>query len=263
MIRIAAVLGLVAALSGRADADEREAEANARFEQGLEHFRQGRYAAAIASFEAAHELLPSPELLYNIAQAYRRQGDCDHALEAYREYLAARPDASNRTKVEGYIRELGSCDPRGGDAPAPGVRVGGELDPSARSPFGQGRPDTGRLTASADRPGRTKRIVGLVTGAGGAGLLLTGAYFTHRANRADDEIDALFDSGGTWGPEHDEVVADGKRSQNISLVLYAAGSATLVTGVLLYVVGASQRSTAKLGLADIAGARGAALTWSF
>src|SRR5204863_10212398 len=48
----------------------------------LEHFD-----AAIESFTGAYALSNNPGLLFNVAQAYRLKGDCEHARDYYQRYL--------------------------------------------------------------------------------------------------------------------------------------------------------------------------------
>src|SRR5690242_10027486 len=70
-------------------------------EQAREHARQGQalhkagdYDAAITQYKVAYTLSPVPELLFNIAQAYRLKGDTRSAVFYYRRYLDAKPDGS-------------------------------------------------------------------------------------------------------------------------------------------------------------------------
>src|SRR5262245_11475239 len=91
LMRYSTMWGLLAALmvasSGVAAAELTPAEQARRLsDEGLTAFREQRYAEAIAKFEASYALAPLPLLIFDIAQAYRLQGDCAHALELYRRY---------------------------------------------------------------------------------------------------------------------------------------------------------------------------------
>ena len=63
------------------------------FEQGRDAYTEGRFEDARELFERSYERSGRPELLYNIAQAAERTRDDEHALETYRAFLEALPDA--------------------------------------------------------------------------------------------------------------------------------------------------------------------------
>lgn len=83
-----------------------DAEARSLFEAGRTAFAAGRFEAALARFQEAYELSQRPALLYNIGTAADRLRRDAQALEAFRAYLAAVPDAANRDEVESRIRVL-------------------------------------------------------------------------------------------------------------------------------------------------------------
>src|SRR5262245_58294103 len=77
----------------------------AKIQYDLGHWKQ-----AIELWVQAYETYNAPEFLFNIAQAYRQDGNCERALFFYRRYLATRPNAPNRAEVEGFMKELeGKC----------------------------------------------------------------------------------------------------------------------------------------------------------
>lgn len=78
---------------------------DAKARQGRRLYQLGRWAEAIAAFEAAYEQSGEPALLYNMAQCHRRAGQQPRAAELYAEYLRQVPDAPNRTEIEERIRE--------------------------------------------------------------------------------------------------------------------------------------------------------------
>ncbi|MBL8957567.1 MAG: hypothetical protein JNK82_42730, partial [Myxococcaceae bacterium] len=102
---------MVAALSLlvlTAAGDERRA--TALYEEGLKFYNVSDYGHAIEKFKAAYLLVEAPELLYNIAQAYRLWGGhCEGALQSYRSFLRAQPSSPRRAKVEQHIAELQKC----------------------------------------------------------------------------------------------------------------------------------------------------------
>ena len=66
-------------------------EAAAQRELGLREYAVGKWAEAIAAVRAAYELDPQPELLYALAQAQRKSGDCASATASYRAFLRTSP----------------------------------------------------------------------------------------------------------------------------------------------------------------------------
>jgi hypothetical protein len=88
-----------------APATDPEVERLARelFEQGRDAYANGQFAEARDLFQHSYDLSGRPGLLYNIAQASERMRDDQHALDVYRAYLEAVPDAPERDFVEARI----------------------------------------------------------------------------------------------------------------------------------------------------------------
>jgi hypothetical protein len=108
-------IAIVAVAASRADArptqDDKTREARRLYEQGIRHYNVTEYDSAIAAFKEAYLLSAAPELLFNIAQAYRRMGpeSCRSAVEFYRNYLNAEPNVSKHAAVQEILTELGPC----------------------------------------------------------------------------------------------------------------------------------------------------------
>jgi len=81
-------------------------EARALFDAGEIAYADGRYDAALTEFRQAFELSGRQELLYNIGLAAERLRRDQEALDAYRAYIEARPDAANRAAIESRIHIL-------------------------------------------------------------------------------------------------------------------------------------------------------------
>jgi tetratricopeptide (TPR) repeat protein len=91
----------------RARTAESPAEhAKASYQRGVEAYREGRYRDAIAEFQAANRLRPSPALHFDIGQARERLGETPEALASYAEYLRLDPQAPNRKAVERSMETL-------------------------------------------------------------------------------------------------------------------------------------------------------------
>jgi hypothetical protein len=106
------------------------------FDRGKVQYDLGRWTEAVELWKKAYETFTAPEFLFNIAQAYRHDGNCEQALFFYRRYLATRTKAPNRSEVEGHIAQLEKkCkarpeDEEGGATGPPGEGEGEEAEPA-------------------------------------------------------------------------------------------------------------------------------------
>lgn len=66
-------------------------EARSHFKKGMESITAGKYDEGIAELQKAYQLLPHPNVLYNIARAYAEAGDLDEAVTYFRKYLEGNP----------------------------------------------------------------------------------------------------------------------------------------------------------------------------
>jgi hypothetical protein len=115
------------------------------YEKGKSAYAAGRFEEAAAEFERAYAAWSAAEYLHDIAQAYRRLDRCPLAATHFERYLAAKPDAPNRTAVEGHIQALrAKCpsQPTSPSAPTPGSTSSSSSAPRDRA------------TASAPAPAR-------------------------------------------------------------------------------------------------------------
>jgi tetratricopeptide (TPR) repeat protein len=100
------VLATIGSAHAAAPSGEAEKQARALYERAEKSFDVGKFADALADYQAAYEAKPLPGFLFNIAQCYRNMGDFDRARFFFRRYLAVDPRAPNRRKVEELIGEM-------------------------------------------------------------------------------------------------------------------------------------------------------------
>jgi hypothetical protein len=148
------------------------ATAEELFDEGRKDYRLGRFADAIEKWERAYAMSELPDLLYNIALAYRQLHGVSDDVEDLRKAKAVlrnfmviaerQPDLDATDarvlmeEIDALIAKADSQPRPAGQDPEPGTDPGPKKEPTG--------PD----------PGRTLRIAGAATmGAGGA-LLLTG-----------------------------------------------------------------------------------------
>jgi outer membrane receptor for ferrienterochelin and colicin len=170
LARIVAGLVLVGAVlrAGPACADER-VEARAHFKKGMLAIADGHYGVGIEELQKAYDILPHPNVLYNIARAYVDTGDLENAIVHYKRYLEANPpDQEEVTRIIArldarlrrqqaelletqQVQGEGSTPGAGGEAlapvPAPAVQAG---VPSREAPAGPPPPASANHVAPAE-----------------------------------------------------------------------------------------------------------------
>lgn len=210
---------------------------------------QGEYARAIAAFQEAYVLAPRPGLLFNIAQAYRLQGNCDDAELMYRRYIAARPPAQERALAEQHLATVVRClKQRELD------RANGSLTAMA-----EGRGDT---TAERRARGRLTRRIGIGATIGGAVALSAAAYFGIRAYNAEQEVERRYAQGTPW-PDLEPIHERGERAATAGRWLAISGGATATTGLVMILLG--RRAERATPVSIVPARRGAQIgvAWAF
>jgi tetratricopeptide (TPR) repeat protein len=256
--------------------DTRALHARERFEAGMAHFNLDEFSEALTDFEAGYRLKPSPEFLFNIAQSYRKLNRPDKALEFYRKYLIAQPEAPNRVRVQQLIDELsrgrrpGALPP---SAPPPKPRSTVTESPPAKphptvtesppvkphptvtaAPPPSPAPSPAIVTQAEAPPkrGRTLRLAGIGVGAGGIALLALGGVFVGLAKNADNNF--LHPANGIYSPG-----AESSRTtyQALDATFFVLGGVAVATGVTLFVLGQREERQKRVALG------GRSLTVSF
>lgn len=83
-----------------------EKSATRYWQEGTKQYDLRNYTRAIGLYRKGFEAAPAPFFLYNIAQAYRLQGDCQSAIYYYKRYLSqARYVVRRDMKVEQQVRD--------------------------------------------------------------------------------------------------------------------------------------------------------------
>lgn len=149
--RIALVsAGLTLALALHATPAHADARTEARrhFKVGMELVGKKRYFEGIRELEKAYEILPHPNVAFNIAQAQAEAGNLDLAIRAYKTYLKS--DPPDRAEVSTAVQQLEEkvAAQKAGAAPATPPPTG-TSEPGAATP-----PPTGTLAGapSGERP---------------------------------------------------------------------------------------------------------------
>jgi len=234
-------------LVGAQPASAPNLEADAAYREARRLYDLREWEGAIAKFKEAYRLRPDAPSLFNIAQANRLRGDCAEALSFYKTYKRNFPAAKNIDKVDHFITEMEGCtnavkvEPAAVVTPAPVETV----------------PTTPIATPSTEDPGRTKRVAGIVIGGAGVVSLGVSLAFGLRARSAASDAETAM-TGDTWNPQ---IQARGHAAVRDSEIALAIGTAAIITGGLLYVLGREHTSEAS-HVAVVPEHQGASLVWA-
>jgi hypothetical protein len=242
-------------------------EARRRFERGVGFYNHGQFDLAIEEFRRAYQLSDAPGLLFNIAKAYRAKQDCVQALQFFRSYLRAAPDASNAGEARDLIGECERSEAATAtDSATPGPAETRLVEPPAAPPASALQP-----AATAPGPdatstggGRTLKLTGLVVASAGVALIAAGVTFALQSSSTADDLTAMARGGETWTPALRQKYDDGQSQAELATVLSIAGGAALVGGGVLAWLG-YRRAThdSELTIAPLPGGTRMVLTCRF
>jgi tetratricopeptide (TPR) repeat protein len=207
------------------------AKARTLAERGRALHDAGDYAAAITAFTQAYVIAPSPALLFNLAQAYRLQGDCEDAALMYRRYLATDPSPEGRALAEMHLASVERC-----------MHML-SLHIPVESPSGHvvTPPPREQLATAVARPapskkGQFEKDVGIGLVLGGSAALAVAAYYAVVAHDAADAVAAAYAKGAKWK----DVAPTDARGQTASTraKLFGSGGALgIAGGIATYLIG--------------------------
>jgi hypothetical protein len=109
-----------------------EDDARGLSNRGIAHFAKGEFEPALHDFQASYALNPLPDLLFDMAQAYRKLGNCELALRNYTEYLRAAPNGRMHDKAKTQVAALQECHSAAPPPPAAPATI--EEKPAAPPP---------------------------------------------------------------------------------------------------------------------------------
>jgi tetratricopeptide (TPR) repeat protein len=256
-----------------AAADDARTQAKEHFAKGKKHLDAKEYDAAIVEYQTAYDLVPIPELLFNIGQAYRLKGDKLRAYDAYQKYLDVEPNGRGSKEARKHMASLrkGAGEQRKAEEAeaarkaeedrkaeaarkaeearrAEELRRKTEAELDEPMPMGGDPREERKDRPPSRRKGRAGgglRIGGIVTAGLGVALVGGGVYFGLRASDLQSQGEERL-AGGQWDPEVANIIEDGKAAERNMLILTIAGGAAIITGGVMYYLGyrAGERSTA-------------------
>src|SRR5437868_1668528 len=104
---VVALLGGIALATSDARAESPEAAVERLANEALTAYKGADYKRAVELLEQAYDLRQVPALLYNLAKAYDKLGDIEHAYDTYRQYVdSAAADPKLKARAEARLTAL-------------------------------------------------------------------------------------------------------------------------------------------------------------
>lgn len=153
-------------------------EASKAFWSGKEYYDQGQYREAQEQFRKAYDLTNDAALLYDIAQSYRKMGQCELALQNYQQFLRVAPPSALVSQAEKHVSTLQSTCPAS-QSEEPTAAVSGETQPSAATRPASLAPLPPTATSFAMEPNTSQHVRRVMLGGSVATLaagLVTGGF---------------------------------------------------------------------------------------
>jgi tetratricopeptide (TPR) repeat protein len=257
-VNAALVVALLLLSPAAASADARwsgevPAKARALAERGRALHDSGDYTNAIVAFTQAYAMAPSPALLFNLAQAYRLQGDCDDAALMYRRYLATNPTPDRGSLAEAQLANMERCIHKLA-LHIPVETAHGTLVPPP--------PIIATTIAPESSKARIEKDVGIGMMAGGTVALGLTVYYAVQAHNASNDVSAAYAHGARW---NDVAPLDSRgRSATRSAQISGGGAALgLAGGLAVYLLGRHTEQAAPLTVSASGHGAEVAMSWAF
>lgn len=192
---------------------------------------RGDYERAIAAFKEAYVMAPSPGLLFNLAQAYRLQGNCDDAALMYRRYIATGPADDARAIADGHLQTVERCtQKRALNIPLDDNQAYLKVPPP---------PGPEKIILedrqTFEKPG-LKKDIGIGVTIGGGVALTVAAFYGMRSYGASQEVERAYARGAKWR-EIEDIHARGERSERAAKIFGIGGGLAIAGGVTLFLLG--------------------------
>jgi len=229
---LVAAMVCLAPLTARAEgkwSGEVPAKARALAERGRALHDAGDYASAIVAFTQAYAMAPSPALLFNLAQAYRLQGDCDDAALMYRRFLATGPSPDRTALAEAHLVNVERCIHK------LSLHI---PDETARGIALPPPPIDGSVTSEMPRS-RTAAIekdVGIGLMGGGTFALGLAVYYAVQSHNASTEVADAY-AHGARGSDIAPIDQRGRTASRNAAISGGAAAVGVAGGLAMYLIG--------------------------
>ncbi|HET6611632.1 MAG TPA: tetratricopeptide repeat protein [Kofleriaceae bacterium] len=86
--------------------EQRKAKSQMLYREATTQYNLGNFTKAIDLYKKSYAAWPAPVLLFNVAQAYRINGNCKDAIFFYQRYLALEKKVPSRAQIERLVDRL-------------------------------------------------------------------------------------------------------------------------------------------------------------
>lgn len=257
MVAIAVLLAPIAAGADSAGPSGVPAKARMLAERGRAFHDAGDYANAITAFTQAYVIAPSPALLFNLAQAYRLQGDCEDAALMYRRYLATNPSPEGHALAETHLASVERCM----HMLSLHIPVETQATRAAMPPPPRAKLAVIRTEPAPSRTAQIEKDVGVGLVLGGTVALAAATYYTVVAHNASNDVASAYAMGAKW-KDVAPIDARGRSAATRAKILGVGGVLGVAGGVVTYLIG---RHTEQLPLTVAPTRHGVELgmSWAF
>jgi tetratricopeptide (TPR) repeat protein len=230
-------------------------------DRGRQLQRDGKFAEALEAYKAAYVLAPSPGLLFNLAQAYRLNGDCDDAAWMYKRFLDTGPRDDLKALVNEHLEKLSTCTHMGfrSNLDLPNVRDVKAMpsQPPRTTVVASAPPAEVDVShARSERRAGTYLMIG-----GGVGLAVAAVFAVDAHLAANDVADAY--ASGARNPDIRSLDDRGHRDDAITAIAGVSGGAALITGAVLYGLGVHTERAQHLAVVPHRDGGEVKLAWQF
>jgi tetratricopeptide (TPR) repeat protein len=216
-----------------------QADAAARYREGVAAFEAGRFAEALAAFTESYNLSSETDLLYNLGVCSEKVGDRDKAIAYYQLYLEEKPDAEDAPAVQARLLALrrGPADQAAAPPPAP---------PPQEAPAPAAGDDGAGMPAEEGRKRNPNAGPAVLMGIG-ALVVVTGAATAASAYKKYKDLES------TCSPDCSGGKVDGVRNVALAAdIQFAVGGAAVVAGFLWWLLKTRHEESADGGSAGTA-----------
>lgn len=263
VVTLAILLAPLMPLRARADeaASSVPAKAKTLAARGRAAHDAGNYGDAIAAFTQAYAMAPAPALLFNLAQAYRLQGNCDDSALMYRRFIATNPSLEVRSLAENHLATVERC----AHKIALNIPVDGQ--PSAAAGFVASAAPMHAHVATVVTVQRVsskaeiEKGVGIGLMLGGSTSLAIATYYAFRAHNAANDVADAYAKGAKW-KDVAPIDARGKSAASHAQVFGVGGAIGIAGGVVTYLIGRRTERAPVTVAATGAGVE-VGMTWAF
>jgi tetratricopeptide (TPR) repeat protein len=213
----------------------------AQKQEMMEHYERAtraydiqKYQEAVEEYQKAYEIAGDPAMLYNVAQAYRLNGQLTEALHSYRRYLQRSPNARNREDVERKIADLEqTIETRRKAAEAEAAAARQARTPVTTPPAAV---ETPPVQAPQPPPSESstngKRVAGIVVLSVGAAAVAVAGVSGWLAAKKGDDLTGASMRGERFDPD---VQSAGKTWNAVAIGSAIGGGVLAVVGTILIV----------------------------